>query len=279
MIRGKTTLSQQGTHMTPPETADFDRFARFYDEDYRDYTDDIEAIVALAREADGPVLELGCGTGRLLLPLAKAGQTVTGVDLSPALLEVARAKLAQSPHARRVTLVQDNLTNFTLPRQDFAFAFCTSNTLMHLADPDSQQAALLNAQRHLRPGGLLLLDLFHPDIARLMQVDGVTELADRWTRPDGTQVVKWSVRSLDLAEQMQDTLFVYEEIAADGTVWRTLCPFTLRFLWRHEAELMLAAAGFTVEAVWGDFDGAPYHNGSDHLILLATKNAGVASRS
>ena len=269
---------------TPPAAtagiaAVFDRFARFYDEDYRYYADDVEAIVALAAEAHGPVLELGCGTGRLLLPLAEAGQTVTGVDLSPALLEVARAKLAQSPHARRVTLVQADLTDFALPRRDYAFAFCTSNTLMHLAHPARQQAALANAHRHLRPGGLLLIDLFHPDIARLMEVDGVTELADRWTRPDGTQVVKWSVRSLDLAEQIQETLFIYEEIAADGSVRRTLCPFTLRFLWRHEAELMLTAAGFAVEAVWGDFDGAPYHSGSDHLILLAAKPAGVPARS
>jgi len=262
--------------MTRPESAVFDRFARFYDEDYRAYTDDVEAIVALAAEADGPVLELGCGTGRLLLPLAAAGCTVTGVDLSPALLDVARAKLAQSRHGRRVTLAEGDLTDFTLERRDFAFAFCTSNTLMHLADPDAQQAGLVNAQRHLRPGGLLLVDVFHPDIARLMEVDGVTELADRWTRPDGTEVLKWSVRSLDLAAQLQETLFIYEEIAADGAVRRTLCPFTLRFLWRHEAELMLSAAGFTVEAVWGDFEGTPYDNGSDHLILLATKTPGVS---
>ena len=259
--------------------AAFDRFARFYDEDYRAYTDDVEAIVALAKEADGPVLELGCGTGRLLLPLAAAGRTVTGVDLSPALLEVARAKLAASPHGRRVTLVTGDLTDVALAQRDFAFAFCTSNTLMHLADADAQQAALVNAERHLRPGGLLLIDLFHPDIARLMEVDGVTELADQWTRPDGTTVIKWSVRSLDLAAQIQETLFIYEEIAPDGAVRRTLCPFTLRFLWRHETELMLAAAGFTVEAVWGDFEGTPYDNASDHLILLATKNTGLAARS
>jgi SAM-dependent methyltransferase len=261
-----------------PAAAVFDRFAGYYDEDYRHYTEDVEAIVALAKHADGPVLELGCGTGRLLLPLAAAGCIVTGVDISPALLDVARTKLAQSPHARRVMLVQDDLATVTLPQRDFAFCFCTSNTLMHLADPQRQQNALVNAHRHLRSGGLLLMDLFHPDLARLMAVDGLTELADQWTRPDGTQVVKWSVRSLDLAEQIQETVFVYEEIAADGTSQRTLCPFTLRFLWRHEAELMLAAAGFTVEAVWGDFEGAPYHSGSEHLILLATKPTGRLSR-
>ncbi len=144
---------------------------------------------------------------------------------------------------------------------------------MHLADPADQLALLEQAADHLRPGGLLLIDLFQPDVVRLAEVHGVMELADQWTRQDGTEVIKWSVRTLDLAEQLQETLFIYEEIAPDGTARRTRCPFTLRFLWRNEAELMLRLAGFSVEAVWGDFEGTPYDNQSEHLILLATKAA------
>src|SRR5215207_1837573 len=213
----------------------FDRFARFYDEDYRNYNDDVDAIVHLAQEMDGPVLELGCGTGRLLLPLTVSGLPITGVDISPALLEQARAKLATVPHGDLVTLVQGDLRNLELPQRDFAFVFCTSNTLMHVADPAEQLAVLEQAAAHLRPEGLLLIDLFHPDIARLVEVHGVTELADQWVREDGTEVIKWSVRTLDVAEQLLETLFIYEEIAADGSVRRTRCPFPLRFLWRNEA--------------------------------------------
>ena len=90
-------------------------------------------------------------------------------------------------------------------------------------------------------------------------------------RVAGAQVIKWSVRTVDWAEQIQETLFIYEEILPDGTTHRTACPFTIRFLWRGEAELLLQSAGFTVEEVWGDFDGTPYHATSDHLILLANK--------
>lgn len=251
--------------------ATFDRFARFYDEDYRHYADDIEAIVHLAQEMDGPVLELGCGTGRLLLPLVATGLPLTGVDISPALLEQARAKLATIPQGDQVTLIEADLRGVELARRDFAFAFCTSNTLMHLADPDDQMAVLERAAAHLRPGGLLLIDLFHPDVARLVEAHGLMELADQWMREDGTEVIKWSVRTVDWAEQLQETLFIYEEIAPDGSVRRTRCPFTLRFLWRSEAELMLRLAGFQVEAVWGDFEGTPYDSQSEHLILLATK--------
>lgn len=254
-------------------TTNFDAFARFYDDDYRDYADDLPLLLDLAQETGDPILELGCGTGRALLPLAADGHHVTGIDISPALLAVAHQKIANSPSlAGKLALVEQDMVSFDLPQKDFAFAFCVSNTLMHCATQAAQLAALRTAHRHLRPGGLLLLDLFNPDIERLLAVNGVQELADFWDdATTGAQVYKWSVRTVDVAEQLQETLFIYEEIFPDGQTRRTLCPFTIRFLWRGEGELMLRMAGFTVEAVWGDFQQALYHGGSEHLIFLASK--------
>ena len=252
--------------------AHFDRFARFYDDDYRAYDDDLGLILEMAEDAGGPVVELGCGTGRVLLPLADAGVATTGVDISPALLDVARAKLAAAGLASRVTLVEADLRHPGLPESAFALAICTSNTLMHLTDPSDQAAALHAACRLLRPGGLLMVDLFNPDIARLLEVNGLMELADRWRDEiSGAEVTKWSVRSVDIAEQLQETLFIYEETLPNGETRRTHCPFTLRFLWRNEGELMLRAAGLVVEEVWGEFDGTPYDGLSDHLIFIARK--------
>ena len=250
----------------------FDRFARFYDDDYRGEQDDIEAIALLAAEYGDPLLELGCGTGRVLVPLAAAGHTISGVDISRTLMDGAAHKLAQHKLASRATLVQADLRAFDLARRDFAFAFCTSNTLMHFVTADEQLEVLRNTWRHLRPGGHLFIDLFNPDIPRLLAINGVLELADQWVdNQTGAEVQKWSVRTIDLAEQLQETLFIYEETFADGRSRRTNCPFTLRFLWRSEAELMLRLAGFLVEDVWGDFDGSPYLSESEHLILLARK--------
>ncbi len=250
----------------------FDRFAAYYDADYRHYRDDIELICDLADQTGEPTLELGCGTGRVLLPLVEAGHQVTGVDISPALLAVADTKLSKRLHTSGYTLVNADLRTFALADQAFALAFCTSNTLMHLTTQADQLAVLRNAYAHLRPGGLLLIDLFNPDVARLNAVNGLMELADQWDNLDtGTHVTKWCVRTVDWAEQLQDTLFIYEEVTAAGTMRRTLCPFLLRFLWRSEATLLLQTAGFTVEEIWGDFDGNPHHTMSDHLILLASK--------
>jgi SAM-dependent methyltransferase len=250
----------------------FDRFARYYDGDYRNYDDDVDAVVDLAQQAEGPVLELGCGTGRLLGPLAAAGCNVTGVDISPALLAVAARKLQAATRGGQVSLVQGDMRALDLPQQEYAFAFAASNTFMHVTTADEQLATLRSVYRHLRSGGLLLLVLFNPDVLRMIAVNGVMELADQWEdAKSGSQVLKWSVRTVDWAEQLQDTLFIYEEVATDGSSRRTLCPFLLRFLWRSEAELLLRAAGFEVDGVWGDFYGNPYDLQSDYLILLAKK--------
>jgi SAM-dependent methyltransferase len=268
MERRTTEQPNATSTMTTP----FGRFARFYDGDYRHYTADLEAILDLAADSGDPILELGCGTGRVLLPLAQAGHTVTGVDISPALLDLARQKLHITEHASRITLVEADLRTFDLPQKTFAFAFCTSNTLMHLTTQADQLAVLRNAYHHLAPDGLLLIDLFNPDLPRLLAVNGLQELADQWAdEATGAQLFKWSVRTVDWADQLQETLFIYEEIWPDGTVHRTPCPFTLRFLWHSEAELLIEKAGFTMAEVWGDFDGNPYEMGSEHLILLARK--------
>ncbi len=84
-------------------------------------------------------------------------------------------------------------------------------------------------------------------------------------------MIKWCVRSVNWSDQLQETFFVYEEIFPDGSVRRTACPFTLRFLWYAEAQLMLHIAGFTLEDAWGDFDGTPFTDGCERLILLARR--------
>lgn len=255
-----------------PSPALLDRFARFFDDDYRAYTVDIPAVLDVAEQCGDPVLELGCGTGRLLLPLAQAGHTVTGIDLSPAQLARARAKLAAAQAIQRVTLVETDMRSFELPRRDFALAVCMTNTLLHLVSPEAQLACLERVYAHLRPGGRLLLDVFNPDVPRLLAVNGLQELVTQWEdAATGNQVFKWCVRTVDLAAQIQEVLFIYEEVLPDGHVRRTPCPFTLRFLWRNELELMLRVAGFSMEAVWGDFDGIPYDNNSEYLIVLAHK--------
>jgi SAM-dependent methyltransferase len=219
------------------------------------------------------LLERGCGTGRVLLPVATAGHQVTGVDGSQALLNIAEAKIKQAHLASQIQLVRDDLRTFELEQKHFDFAYCVSNTLMHLTTQEDQLAALSNAARHLRPGGWLLVDLFSPDLLRLAEIAGVQELADHWIDEEsGAQLFKWSVRQVSVSQQLQETLFIYEEIHPDGHIEKRAIPFTLRFLWPSEGQLLLRLAGFSVEEILGDFDGNPYDDGSERLIFLARKH-------
>ena len=268
----------------------FDAFARFYDGDYRDYTDDIPLVLKTARTAGRAALELGCGTGRVLLPLADAGCHVIGVDKSAALLAIARRKIALHGHASQmaadhplpVRLVQADMTSFQLAQTEVDFAFVVSNTLMHLITQAEQLMALQCANRHLRVDGLLLIDLFNPDVAYLESIAGIQELADWWEDDEsGAQVLKWTTRYLDAARQLQETIFVYEEIFADGRNAQTRLAFPLRFWWPDEGALLLEQAGFAVDELYGDFDGSPYHPDSERLIFIARKKpvaSGVAGR-
>ena len=263
----------------------FDAFARFYDGDYRDYRDDIQLVLKTARAAGRVALELGCGTGRVLLPLAEDGCHVTGIDTSAALLAVARRKLAKHGYAsetvasktategsRAVRLVQADMTGFELVEKEFDFAFVVSNTLMHVTTQAGQLKALQCAQRHLRAGGLLLIDLFNPDVAYLEAIAGIQELADWWEDEEsGATVLKWTTRNVDAARQLQETVFVYEEVFPDGRNAQTRLCFPLRFWWPDEGAILLERAGFTVDKLYGNFDGSPYRTDSERLIFIARK--------
>ncbi len=273
----------------------FDAFARFYDGDYRDYTDDIRLVLKTARAAGRTALELGCGTGRVLLPLAEAGFQVVGLDKSAALLAIARRKLAKqgfesetvasesaADGSRMVRLVQADMTSFELAQTEVDFAFVVSNTLMHLTTQAEQLLALQCAHRHLRAGGLLLIDLFNPDVAYLESISGIQELADWWEDEEsGARVLKWATRYLDAARQLQETIFVYEEVFADGRNAQTRLSFPLRFWWPDEGAMLLEQAGFAVDELYGDFDGSPYRPDGERLIFIARKKtaaSGVSGR-
>ena len=250
----------------------FDAFARFYEDDYRDYTADIPLVLETARTAGRVALELGCGTGRVLIPLAAAGCCVTGVDRSGALLAIARRKAARRRCASRIRLVQADMTTCQLAQTEIDFVFVVSNTLMHLTTQAAQLMALQCASHHLRVGGRLLIDLFNPDVAYLESISGIQELADRWEdRKTGAQVLKWTTRYLDVARQRQETIFIYEEIFPDGRTAQTRLSFPLRFWWPDEGARLLEETGFAVDELLGDFDGSPYNDDSERLIFIARK--------
>ena len=253
--------------------SDFDRFARFYDLDYDSFQEDVAMYLGFAERAGGPLLELGCGTGRLLLPLAEAGYQLTGVDMSAQMLAIARAKLDAADLSEQVTLLLADMREAPL-EQRYRLAFIAINSFMHLTTMEDQLAALHTWRDALLPGGLLIIDVYNPNPQRLLEADGRMEMQGRWFDPDtGATVMKHFTRTLDDARQLQHVLFIYDEVLPDGTVKRTLAPFQARYLYRFEGELLLDKAGFTPEQVYGSYDLEPYTSESERMIFVARRRA------
>jgi SAM-dependent methyltransferase len=255
--------------------SEFDAFAPYYDLEFAGFLDDLPLYEGYAAGAGGPLLELACGTGRLLLPLARAGHLVTGVDVSPAMLARARARLAEAGLADRVTLVEDDMRSLArLGPARFRLAFCAINSFLHLPDQAAQLDALRAARLHLDPGGRLILDLFHPHPDVLANYDGRLVHEETLVDPaTGDRIDKFVSRTLDAATQTIHTTFVYDRLDAGGRLHRRVAPFRMRYIHRYELELLLERAGFALVELLGDYALAPFAADSLQLIAVARPRA------
>ncbi len=243
---------------------EYDLTAALYDSvgAYREREEDVRYYLAQAAAAGSPVLELGCGTGRVLLPIARAGLAITGLDASSAMLEVCREKLAREPAEvrARVALELADMRDFELGRS-FALAMIPFRPFQHLLSVEDQLACLAAVSRHLRPGGSLVLDLFNPSLAMLVDDSKTVEWGDEpeFTTPAGERVTRrFRVARRDLLTQIQDLEIIYHVTAADGATRRLVEAFRMRHLFRYEVEHLLVRAGFEAVEVFCDFRGTPF---------------------
>ena len=251
--------------------------AEFYDYvvPYRDRPD-VAFFVEAAKEAGTPVLEVGCGTGRILIPTARAGVQITGLDLSPNMLEVGRRRLlAEAEDVRsRALLIQGDMRTFELPEQ-FRLVTLPFRPFQHLTTVKDQLACLERIQRHLVEAGRLILDIFNPKMEALTADNVGVEMSDEpeFTMPDGRKVIRrHKIVSRDVANQIQQVELIYYVTHPDGRQERLVQAFPMRYLFRFEAEHLLARAGFEVENLYADYDKSPY--GSKYpgeLIFVARK--------
>jgi SAM-dependent methyltransferase len=262
------------------ETKSYDEYmavAELYDHvvPYRE-RGDVDFFVDAAKETGGPVLEVGCGTGRVLIPTARAGIEITGLDLSPHMLAVCREKLkAEPPEVRaRVRLVEGDMRRFELD-QTFELLTLPFRPFQHLTTLEQQLACLGCLRRHLAEGGKLILDIFNPSLESLVRKNFGEEISDEpeFVMPDGRKVIRRSkVVSRDVANQINYVELICYVTHPDGHQERLVQAFPMRYLFRFEAEHLLTRAGFRVEQLYADYDKSPY--GSKYpgeLIFVAGK--------
>jgi ubiquinone/menaquinone biosynthesis C-methylase UbiE len=251
----------------------FDRYATFFDLDYQHVDADLHMITSFAERCGSPVLELGCGTGRVLLPLAQAGFRVTGIDVSPAMLDEARRKAAAAGVEDRVTLVEQDMRGLAIDER-FHLAFAVINSFAHLLTLDEQLDCLVRVHEHLHPGGLVVLDLLNPDLGRLLEANGQVALEKVITDPQtGCQLMKFYSAQVDLRQQTLHVIVYMDEVDDEGRVRRSLLPYSMRYLFPGELEMLLRHAGFQIEALYGSYDLDEFTAESERMIAVAQRVA------
>lgn len=247
----------------------YDDIAHLYEADVAHYTDDIAFYQAMTERAGDPLLDVMCGTGRVLVPLAAAGHTITGLDSSPAMLKIAQQRLAAAQLVERATLLQADIRTAALPTEHYTFAFVAVNSFMHLERIKDQLAALQTIRRSLVRDGVVLIDLFNPDPVHLAQEDNRLVL-EREFELDGQRVFKQVASTSDLATQTSTMTYLFDLVGERGQITRRTAQITLRWFYRYELEHLLGRAGFMVLSIYGSYDLDPYRSESERLIVLAT---------
>jgi SAM-dependent methyltransferase len=254
----------------PIPTDPYAKIADLYDLEHADYDEDIDFYTGFVESTGGPVLELGCGTGRLLVPIAAAGFPVTGVDSSATMLDRARNRVEGYGLQRLVTLHQASMTEAdTAPGGPFGVAIIALNGLMHLVTGAAQRAALRAIHQALDPRGQLLIDLPNPTPDMLRAFDHSFTHEGTWFTGDGTRIDKMAARRLFPASQTVQTDLWYDQTAPKGEVRRTVTSYPMRYLYRAELELMLELAGFVEWQLYGSYDLDPSDDPADRLIAAA----------
>ena len=245
-----------------------------YDLEHAGFTDDIDMYLRFAEIVGDPVLELGCGTGRVLGPLADAGFRVTGVDLSRPMLDRAEAQLNRTIAEELVRLVHAPMAEAdAAPGGPFGLVILALNGLMHLPTQGEQRRALDAARRSLDPRGMLVVDALNPDPALLATFDGRVQHEGRWMRDDGTCIDRFAARTHAPAEQRIDTELWFDLLAPDGSLRRVRSGFPMRYAHPSELELLLELAGFVEWKLYGSYELDPFDDGSERLIVTAEVTA------
>ena len=229
-------MTQQGYYLDPRVAARYDRVTRALPV----VTDDIPFYVDLARQAalrGQSVLELGCGTGRVTIPVAQTGARTTGLDNAAPMIEIARRKAADA--GVEVTWVEADMASFDLGTR-FGLVIIPFRSFTLLLAEDAQTACLACIRSHLVDGGRLALNFFNPDPALI---------AKARVKVDG------------------DDERIYGPLIS-----RTERDLRMRYVFRDEMERLLTEAGFEVEALYGWFDGRPFDDDSDEMVWVARKD-------
>ncbi len=247
-----------------------DELAQLYDLEYDDWNEDSAFWQSFAARTGGPIVELGCGTGRALAPLAQRGYAVIGFDSSSAMLERAQERFHALGVADEDVQLECRAMESAAVSQPVPLVFAALNAFAHLSTPLQQIQTLTAAHRMLAPTGLLILDLFNPLTQEYDERDRMVTLRNVLADPrTGAPIQQFEVWEVDRETQVVQTTYLYDCLQADGSIHRVTSTFPMRYSYRHEIEARLAQCKFAVENVFGSYEADPFTGSEEKMIFVA----------
>ena len=250
----------------------YDDWADVYDSIYAYVREDIPFYVQEAARSGGPVLELGCGTGRVTVPIAKAGIDIVGLDNSEAMLERARGKARElEPGHGSIDLQMGDMRDFSLGRT-FPLIIVPFRGFLSLLSVEDQVNCLTSVKNHLEPDGRLIFNIFVPDPQMLVEdEDAAFHLRDVADPDTGRTSIVWQQTRVDNHNQVLSVRLIVDETDQQGKVGnRFYCDYQIRYAHRYEILHLLERCGFEVVDLHGDFDGTPFDDESGEMVWVAT---------
>lgn len=251
----------------------YNTIARYYDAENRGKDDDITLFLQLAESYGAPILEVGCGSGRVMVPLANQGYTIHGIDNEQAMLDIAaRYRQTSTDLQRHMILHHGDVLNHEFDEK-FNLVLLSYNALMHFHTQDVQLNLLRRLRGWVAESGLLVLDLPNAgDVFATQETDAIMFERTFLEPETGHLVMQQSTSYLDRTTQLLHVNWIYDEITADGTVKRTIAPLVLYYYFFSELRLLLHLAGFSVDGVYGSTEYDPYEDGCDRMVIFAKPN-------
>jgi SAM-dependent methyltransferase len=261
------------TQITPrpaPAPSPYDD-AALYDQIFGDLDMDVAFYRGLARETRGPILEIGCGTGRVTLPCLKDGADLDGLDLSAPMLAALERKARALGLAPR--LHAGDMRDFTLPRR-YALITIPFNAFLHNLTAEDQLRTLRCCREHLLSGGRLAMHVSFFSSAIVGESGGEPALELETRDPaTGHLLQHYDHRTMDPVRQLQHSRNEIRELDATGRVVATRYTETaMRWIYPSELELLLRVAGYARWALYGGFDLKPLESEHDQVIAFAWKD-------
>ena len=274
------------SHLQQPQDDPFEDFAELYEITHKNKDDDLALYLEYANHANSTILEIGCGTGRVSFALAAAGRSVFGIDYSENMLKIAREKLQEADEAIRssVQFERQDMAQMDLPGRLFNLALMPYGEFAHILERPRQDATLAAIYDHLNSDGRLIIGMSNWDPREVRTSYHGGEIA-RWgsnmpVRYEGTfedsqrqrTITRYIARGYDPSVQIAIHVYIHEIADNNGVlIAKKTNILPIRYVFRHEMEMLLEKAGFQVEALFGSYDKQPFVHDSKRMIFVARK--------